>query len=170
MANGKINLGKQSGGVLSLTFPDGATNTEVMLPESGTVASINGTVTDNAIARYDGTTGKLQGSGVIINDSGNVGIGTTTDNGVDKLQVNGSIISRSAQYKYNDLNNANTVDEKIIVNNNCLNIPVNDYGYVTIQVSTPYQYCMQTFVCFSSPARLFIRVLAGGTWSPWTEK
>lgn len=39
MANGKINLGKQSGGVLSLTFPDGATNTEVLLPESGELAT-----------------------------------------------------------------------------------------------------------------------------------
>ena len=39
MANGKINFGKQSGGVLSLTFPDGATNTEVTLPESGTLAT-----------------------------------------------------------------------------------------------------------------------------------
>ena len=35
MANGKIRFGKQSGGVLSLTFPDGVTNTEVVLPESG---------------------------------------------------------------------------------------------------------------------------------------
>lgn len=72
MANGQLNLGKQSGGVLSLAFPDGATNTEVALPESGTVASVDGAVTDNAIARYDGTTGKLQDSGVIIEDSGNI--------------------------------------------------------------------------------------------------
>ena len=35
--------------------------------------------TDNAIARFDGTTGKLvQNSGVAINDSGNVGISTTS--------------------------------------------------------------------------------------------
>ena len=39
-------------------------------PKIGTnnITSISTTVTDNAIARYDGTTGKLQGSGVIIND------------------------------------------------------------------------------------------------------
>ena len=72
MANGKLNLGKQSGGVLSLTFPDGVTNTEVVLPESGTVVSIDNSVTDNAVARYDGTTGKLQGSGVVIDDGGNL--------------------------------------------------------------------------------------------------
>ena len=35
MANGKITLGKQSGGTLGLVFPDGVSNTEVVLPESG---------------------------------------------------------------------------------------------------------------------------------------
>lgn len=40
MANGKIRFGKQSGGVLGLVFPDGVTNTEVVLPESGTLASL----------------------------------------------------------------------------------------------------------------------------------
>ena len=49
------------------------------------------TSTDNAIVRFDGTTGAVQNSGVIINDNGNLLVGTTTDNGVDKLQVNGSI-------------------------------------------------------------------------------
>lgn len=76
MANGKITLGKQSGGTLGLVFPDGIGNTEVMLPESGNLVSVGTAVTDNAIARYDGTTGKLQNSGVVIDDSGNVGIGT----------------------------------------------------------------------------------------------
>lgn len=36
------------------------------------------TSTDNAIARFDGTTGALQNSGVIVDDSNNVGIGTTS--------------------------------------------------------------------------------------------
>lgn len=39
MANGRINFGKQSGGTLGLVFPDGVTNTEVTLPESGTLAT-----------------------------------------------------------------------------------------------------------------------------------
>lgn len=105
-----------------------------------------------------------------LGSSGNLLVGTTTDNGVGKLQVNGSITSKSSQWKYNDLNNACTVDENTIVDNNCLNIPVNDYGYVTIQVSTPFLYCMQTFVGMNKPARLFVRVMAGGGWSPWVEK
>lgn len=44
MANGKIRFGKQSGGELALVIPDGATNTEVTLPESGTVATTSNIV------------------------------------------------------------------------------------------------------------------------------
>ncbi|HHY71192.1 MAG TPA: hypothetical protein GX519_06025 [Thermoanaerobacterales bacterium] len=47
--------------------------------------------TDNAIARFDGTTGKLvQNSGAYIDDDGNVGIGTETP--VGKLDVSGGVI------------------------------------------------------------------------------
>ena len=35
MANGKIRFGKQSGGELTLVIPDGVSNTEVIVPESG---------------------------------------------------------------------------------------------------------------------------------------
>ena len=72
MANGRLTLGKQSGGTLGLVFPDGVSDTEVVLPESGNVVSVDTAVTDSAIARYDGTTGKLQNSGVIVDDSGNL--------------------------------------------------------------------------------------------------
>ena len=39
MANGRIRFGKQAGGQLALVFPDGATNTEVIVPESGELAT-----------------------------------------------------------------------------------------------------------------------------------
>ena len=39
MANGRFTLGKQSGGTLGLVFPDGVSNTEVVLPESGELAT-----------------------------------------------------------------------------------------------------------------------------------
>lgn len=59
-------------------------------PKIGTdnITSISTAVTDNAIARYDGTTGKLQNSGVIIDDAGNVGVGVTP---LSKLHVNGIV-------------------------------------------------------------------------------
>ena len=39
MANGKIRFGKQSGGELALVIPDGVSNTEVIVPESGILAT-----------------------------------------------------------------------------------------------------------------------------------
>lgn len=39
MANGKIRFGKQSGGKLALVIPDGVANTEVIVPESGILAT-----------------------------------------------------------------------------------------------------------------------------------
>lgn len=72
MANGKIRFGKQSGGQLALVIPDGVANTEVIIPESGTVASTDGATVDNTIPRYDGVSGKLQSSSVTISDSGNM--------------------------------------------------------------------------------------------------
>lgn len=41
MANGKIRFGKQSGGELALVIPDGVSNTEVIVPESGVLAKIS---------------------------------------------------------------------------------------------------------------------------------
>ncbi len=38
MANRKLLGGKPSGGVTTVTFADGSSNTELVLPESGTVA------------------------------------------------------------------------------------------------------------------------------------
>ena len=83
MANGKFLVGKPSGGVTTVTVADGASNTNLVLPESGTVSGVTTSVTDNAIARYDGVTGKLQNSFVIIDDAGNLWVGgETTTNGL----------------------------------------------------------------------------------------
>ena len=104
-----------------------------------------------------------------LGSNGNLLVGTTTDDGVDKLQVNGSVTSKSSQYKYFDLNNAIYGCETTTVNNSCANIPINDYGYVTT-VNNDAAYGMQTFVCFNGPARMFVRVRTGGFWSAWVEK
>ena len=67
-----VILPKASGGSLTISLVDGVTNTEVIVPESGILTSVDGSVTNNAIARYDSTTGKLQNSGVTIDDSNNI--------------------------------------------------------------------------------------------------
>ena len=72
MADGKFLVGKPSGGVTTVTVADCATNTNLVLPESGTVSGVTTSVTDNAIPRFDGNTGKLQNSGVIVDDNSNI--------------------------------------------------------------------------------------------------
>lgn len=82
MANGKLLGGKQSGGVTTVTFQDGASNTVLVLPESGNVASTNGATVDNSVPRFDGASGKLQGSGVIVDDNGTIEASSYTGDGV----------------------------------------------------------------------------------------
>lgn len=61
---------------------DGTLNVEgeVFIPSGATLSGVveKVTSTDNAIVRFDGTDGKVQNSGVIIDDNGNVGIGTSS--------------------------------------------------------------------------------------------
>ena len=76
---------------------DTYTKTEVDSKLGDKVSKV--TSTDNAIARYDGTTGKLQDSNVSISDNGNVGIDVTPSdwyNGVRTIDVGDS----SAFYGY----------------------------------------------------------------------
>jgi hypothetical protein len=63
-----------------------------------------GSSTDNAVVRWDGTSGSLvQNSGVIIDDSGNFGIGTTTiesfGGGHKTLEVSGSSTAHGGIFK-----------------------------------------------------------------------
>ena len=104
MAKGAINLQKESGGVTKITSTDGVGVTEVTVPESGNLVSVDTAVTDNAIARYDGTTGKLQNSGVTIDDAGNVGVGInpsawTIGNSID-IAYNCAIFGDGKNYSW----------------------------------------------------------------------
>ena len=61
---------------------DGVLNVEgeVFIPSGATFGGVVEKVTsnDNAIVRFDGTTGAVQNSGVIINDTNHMGIGTSS--------------------------------------------------------------------------------------------
>ena len=52
MANGRITLGKQSGGTLGLVFPDGVSDTEVVLPESGELIGSVGNQTIDGVKTF----------------------------------------------------------------------------------------------------------------------
>ena len=155
MANGKIRFGKQSGGELALVIPDGVANTEVIVPESGTLVSVDGSVTDNSIARYDGTTGKLQNSGVVIDDSWNVGVGTIpkawrTISKTINIGASGNIESLTNNGSY------------VSVNANNYNNGVNDI-YINHAASTKYQQIAGVHSWFMAPSA------PAGTPITWTE-
>lgn len=177
MANGKIRFGKQSGGQLALVIPDGVANTEVVIPESGTLVSVGTTVTDNTVPRFDGTTGQVQNSSVVIDDSGNLLIGTSTDNGVDKLQVNGSISSGTIiVFDSGDLNNFKYITQNVGTVPTMLNVPIYDHGYLEVIVYSGNVWVLQRFTCLGAvniayAGRTFVRCFTRGTtWTPWVEK
>lgn len=72
MANGKIRFGKQSGGKLALVIPDGVTNTEVIVPESGTLATedyVKNNSDIGAITSYSQISGTNTVEGVELTDN-----------------------------------------------------------------------------------------------------
>lgn len=105
MANGIIRFGKQSGGQLALVIPDGVANTEVIVPESGILATKQ-YVDDNTLLSPNDSRVKtaLNASGtapiyacrawVNFNGTGTVAIraggnvSSITDNGVGNYAVN----------------------------------------------------------------------------------
>ena len=90
MANGKIRFGKQSGGELALVIPDGVDNTEVIVPESGVLAT----------EQYaDGKTTLVQvqaeistGSNLVTSPTGAIGYGTGAGGTVTQLATKTSPI------------------------------------------------------------------------------
>lgn len=63
MANGRFRLGKQAGGTLGLVFPDGISNTEVVLPESGELATKEYADLKVALESFIGTNQNLIANG-----------------------------------------------------------------------------------------------------------
>ena len=113
MANGKIRFGKQSGGQLALVIPDGATNTEVIVPESGELATKE-YVDDNAVNLtenqiVDGI--KTFSSNIAGNITGNSGTAT-------KLQtarkINGVLFDGSANITVSDSSAVNLTENQTV--------------------------------------------------------
>lgn len=82
------------GALVSLSNRIGVLNNLTTTSKTDLVTAINEkiakvTSTDNAIVRFDGTTGAVQNSGVIIDDSGNVEL-TAADKGVIMKSANGT--------------------------------------------------------------------------------
>jgi hypothetical protein len=105
---------------------------------------------------------------ILSTSSGNVLIGTNTDNGIDKLQVAGGISAGVARF-VPDLNNITGNGVPLTGNfafNGALNAPIS-YGTV-IQISRAVDEATQLCIDVTT-GRLFTRALQG-TWSAWVEK
>jgi ribosomal protein L21E len=77
MAKAVINLQKESGGIVKISSVDGTGVTEVTVPERGNLVSVDTAVTDNAVVRFNGTTGQVQNSSVVIDDNGYLSISSS---------------------------------------------------------------------------------------------
>jgi hypothetical protein len=106
--------------------------------------------TDNAVVRYDGTTGKVvQNSGVTIDDSnnvagvaqlstsGNVGVGTTTPSGASgtALEVNGGAGQARLVLKNNTTGSASTDGSQIALVNSQLVIQNREASEITFETN-----------------------------------
>lgn len=83
MANGKIIFGKQSGGQLTLVIPDGVSNTEVVVPESGVLATQDYADGKTTLAQVKGEI--RTGSNLVTSSTGVVGYGTGSGGTVTQL-------------------------------------------------------------------------------------
>lgn len=104
MANGKIIFGKQSGGQLTLVIPDGVSNTEVVVPESGVLATQ---------AYADGKTTLTQvkaeistGSNLVTSSTGAVGYGTGAGGTVTQLTSKSTTVTLNKPTGQITMNNA----------------------------------------------------------------
>jgi hypothetical protein len=108
--------------------------------------------------------------------SGNVLIGTDTDNGVDKLQVNGTISEASIPAITANLNDLKTLTKKYVVSDTSVNLPLaGEYFYIEVIIHVTGQWHMQRATALgaqnqSNGGRVFSRVFMNGTtWSNWKE-
>lgn len=87
--------------------------------------------TDNGIARFDGVTGKVvqDSSNVVIDDAGNVGIGTASPS--SKLDVNGSIRTQG----HGMIRTTGTTQQKIVVTNVTVNVSLAGEGTTNFTIT-----------------------------------
>ena len=121
----------------------------------------------------DATTEKMK-----LDASGNLLVGTSVANGLDKLQIEGTFSSKVIKsFTGIDLNTLKTRTEVCSVTNTCTNLPIAEYGYLEIfMYDSDSQWVMQRFTALGFPSngnagRTFIRCFMNATtWSSWSEK
>lgn len=138
---------------------------KVTTPIAGALAKIN-------------SSGSLVNSNIINKDNGHILIGTTTDNGLDVLQVNGSFSMKGGLIIYPavDINLLKTYTQVINVNSASTNLPIAEQGYLEVIVyDIDSKWVMQRFTAMGFPnannaGRTFVRCWINNiSWSAWRE-
>lgn len=139
MANGKITLGKQSGGTLGLVFPDGVNNTEVVLPESGELATKNYADTKISKPELISTTGTATFNGltqkITMTNIGNITLaigdvievtGTTSNNKL--FTVEGIVDNNNIIVNYEHRGTSTPVTKGRLINETTENCTIKLYN------------------------------------------
>ena len=113
-----------------------------------------------------------------VDANGNLLIGTSTANGLDKLQIAGAFSSKAVKaFTGIDLNTLKTRTEVCSVSSTCTNLPIAETGYLEVfMFDSNSQWVMQRFTAIGYPnasnqGRTFVRNWMGNnTWSAWVEK
>ena len=186
MANGKITLGKQSGGTLGLVFPDGVSDTEVVLPESGEL--VNKDYADTRDAQNVKLTGNQTIAGVKTFTQQIISNSNITANG----QITGSAVTQSSTdtttgrlLKVGDFGvgapailpegtDLNTFMTNGVYDlHNAINKPTGSvaWGYLrVIRHFSPNGHCYQAWTELNSAnPRIYFRTRDAVTWTPWRE-
>lgn len=181
MAKAVINLQKESGGIVKISPIDGIGVTEVTVPESGNLVSVGTVVTDNAIARFDGTTGKLQDSGIVIDDRGIIS-GSAVLQNFNDYSTTGRLLpvgafglgALGAESILNDCDSIEARTGFYGVNGTALNRPPNigtsagmlDYK---IWTSSSGLQASQVFYTQATIPLVFTRNRYGSIWTDWVR-
>ena len=113
-----------------------------------------------------------------LDANGNLLVGTSVSNGLDKVQIEGSFSSKAVKdFTGIDLNTLKTRTEVCSVTNSCTNLPIAETGFLEVfMFDSNSQWVMQRFTCIGYPntsnqGRTYVRNwMWDNIWSAWVEK
>lgn len=113
-----------------------------------------------------------------LDANGNLLVGTSVSNGLDKLQIEGSYSSKAVKaFTGIDLNTLKTRTEVCSVTSTCTNLPIAETGILEVfMFDSASAWVTQRFTAIGYPntsnqGRTYVRSwMSNNTWSAWVEK
>ena len=123
MTAGKINLQKASGGITAITGVDGTGNTQLVLPESGTVAttaSVKAEIStgSNLVTSPTGALGYGIGSGGIVAQLTSKSTSVTLNKPTGTIIMNNAALAAGASVQFTVNNSIVTNADNVVLTNN----------------------------------------------------